>query len=199
MERIDAVLDYWLGDIGADGAAIDQTRQKIWFNASGETDRDIRDCFGQDLRWAIDGELAGWERSPRGRLALIILLDQFTRNCFRGSPDAFASDGNAQRLVLQGLAMGHDLNLRPTERLFFYMPLMHAEDRAPQSEAVAQFEKLAADCDGALKETVEAFRDSALQHKEVIERFGRFPRRNALLGRSSTPEEKAYIAAGGHF
>ena len=199
MERIDAVLDYWLGDIGADGGAIDQACKTRWFSSSDETDQDIRDRFGQDLRRAIDGELAGWEPSPRGRLALIILLDQFTRNSFRGSPDAFASDGNAQRLVLQGLAMGHDLSLRPAERLFFYMPLMHCEDRALQSEAVVQFEKLAADCDGALKETVEAFRDSAAQHREVIERFGRFPQRNALLGRSSTPEEAAHIAEGGHF
>ncbi len=199
MERIEAVLRYWHGDLLGPQAPPAEEVSRRWFTRSGETDAEIRRSFGGDLERAIAGGLDIWAETPEGRLALIVLLDQFTRKCFRDSAEAFAQDGVAQRLAAEGIAIGHDRELAVNRRLFFYMPLMHAENLALQNEGLRRFEALEAEAQGEFKKLAEAQVKYARHHRRVIERFGRFPHRNALLGRASTPEEEAHLATGEWF
>ena len=157
-------------------------------------DDEIRTRFGALTERAADGLLDHWADSPRRRLSLIILLDQFPRNLYRGSPKAFAQDTRALALTLTGMQCGADAALEPVERLFFLMPLQHAESIQAQEESVAAYRRLLED---APPDETDLFRqalESAEAHRAVIERFGRFPHRNAALGRESTPEEAAFIA-----
>src|SRR5687767_1165445 len=131
MDGVDEILAYWFGDTGNPG-----DRMKVWFGGGPDVDREIRERFGPDLERARRGELDAWAETPRGRLALIILLDQFSRNVYRGTPDAFAQDPAAQKLAVEGLDGGTDEGLSPAERMFFAMPLTHAEDVAMQERAV---------------------------------------------------------------
>jgi len=133
------------------------------------------------------GALDHWASSVRGRLALIILLDQFPRHCFRGLPDAYTSDTKAQTLAADGIAAGMDEQLNFAERQFFYMPLMHAEDRDLQALSLERFE--------ALLEAAEEVVGFASGHRRLVYRFGRFPHRNRILGRASSPEEEAFLAS----
>src|SRR5690606_17045287 len=151
---------------------------------------------GAVLEDAGAGRLDGWARSPRGRLALIIVLDQLSRNIHRDSAAAFASDARAQALCMEGLERGDDRELAPLERWFFYMPLEHAESLELQERSVREFERLAAEAPAELQSALEAALDYARRHRDVIARFGRFPHRNTVLGRDSTPEEQAYLARG---
>ena len=133
-----------------------------------------------------------------GRLALILLLDQLPRNIHRASPAAFAQDAKARDLCLRGLSLGADKALSPLARVFFYLPLEHAESREQQARSVALFEALAAEqADGPARETFEGFADFARRHQVIIQRFGRFPHRNAILGRTSTPEEAEFLQQPG--
>ena len=154
--------------------------------------------------------LASWQRpqpraasptgpiSPAVRLALILLLDQLPRNIHRGTPAAFAQDPLARDLCLKGLSIGADKSLSPLERVFFYLPLEHAESREQQARSVALFEALAAEQAGTpAQATFAGFADFARRHQVIIERFGRFPHRNDILGRTSTPEEAAFLQQPG--
>ena len=133
-----------------------------------------------------------------GRLALILLLDQLPRNIHRAVPAAFAQDAKARDLCLRGLSLGADKALSPLARVFFYLPLEHAESREQQARSVALFEALAAEqADGPARETFEGFADFARRHQVIIQRFGRFPHRNAILGRTSTPEEAEFLQQPG--
>src|SRR5262249_17283334 len=143
------------------------------------------------------GELNHWKTYPRGNLSLIILYDQFPRNIYRGSAAAFADDQLALQLCLNGLAIAQDQELHPVERAFFYMPLEHAEDRALQEASVARFRRLAEFAPKSSREIFESFHEFAVRHKEVIDRFGRFPHRNAALGRMSTQEETEFLKQSG--
>jgi uncharacterized protein (DUF924 family) len=146
--------------------------------------------FTDEVTAAIRGDLDGWTETPRGTLALVLLLDQFSRNLFRNSPQAFAGDAKAREIARQAVARQFDLPLHPVERCFIYMPFEHAEDLADQEVSVRLFGTLrGALCD----ETI----DYARRHRDVIHRFGRFPHRNAVLGRANTPEEAAYLAEPG--
>ena len=183
IATLDDVLAYWF--------APGPERTARWFRGDAATDADVRGRFASTLESAARGELDGWTATPRGRLALIVVLDQFSRNVHRGTPRAFAQDARALALCLDGLARGDDRALAPDERAFFYLPLEHAEDAAMQARSVACFEALAAEAPGAA-----GFLDYAHEHRDVIARFGRFPHRNATLGRRSTPDEEAFLAAG---
>ena len=133
-----------------------------------------------------------------GRLALILLLDQLPRNIHRASPAAFAQDAKARDLCLRGLSLGADKALSPLARVFFYLPLEHAESREQQARSVALFEALAAEqAGGPARETFEGFADFARRHQVIVQRFGRFPHRNAILGRTSTPEEAEFLQQPG--
>lgn len=203
-----SVLDFWLGD-GLTHGWPTQDLGKRWFGGGAALDEEIKTRFGAQVMQALEGELNDWAdvsstpaqpaRPPLGRLALIILLDQFTRNVFRGSGQAFAGDTLAQQLVLQTLADDADLQLPWVGRVFMYMPLMHAENLALQNECVARFGQLVADAPPALKEQLQGNLDFARQHRAIIEQFGRFPYRNAALGRASTPEEQVFLTTGQRF
>jgi uncharacterized protein (DUF924 family) len=175
-----AVIDFWFREL----------TPAQWFEGGDPSLDDlIRRRFGDLLVQALAGGLDDWAGSPRGRLALIIVLDQFPRNIHRGLGESFAGDAHAQTLTLEGIAAGLDKGLNLAERQFFYMPLMHAEDVALQKQCVAQFE--------ALKQEVEGVLGFATSHAAIIERFGRFPHRNDMLGRTSTPDEAEFILAEG--
>jgi uncharacterized protein (DUF924 family) len=190
----DEVLAFWFPP-GLDRDEPTHRAQIVrWFR--GGTDDEIRARFGPTLDAAIGGELDGWAATPRGRLALVLVLDQFSRSIFRGSPRAFAQDMRARALALEGLERADDRGLEPWERLFLVMPLEHSEDLALQDRSVAYAEALAADAPPALRPLYEMSAGQARAHRDVIRRFGRHPHRNDVLGRTSTPDERAYLAAG---
>ena len=190
----EAVLNYWFGpEQGAQD--ISANRSKFWFMGGPAADAEIQERFGELLAAAAAGGLQDWEAEPRQALALLIVLDQFSRNVYRGTPQAFAQDARAQALAQSLIVAGKDKELRWIERVFVYMPLEHAEDMQLQEQAVSCFSQLAAEVPPALKPTFDSFLDYAKRHRDVIARFGRFPGTNAALGRSSTADEEAYLKA----
>jgi uncharacterized protein (DUF924 family) len=190
-----AVLAFWFGDERdpIDGVAALERRSALWFHGGGGFDKEIAERFGAALERARHGELESWAADARGRLALIILLDQFSRNVFRGTPLAFAQDAAAQRLVVAGLEATDDRALALHERLFFVLPLGHAEDRALQDRHLLYVQHLAAEAPPGVRSFYDRAFESARQHHHVVARFGRFPTRNAALGRPPTPEEITYL------
>ncbi|MDO8860838.1 DUF924 family protein [Haliea sp. E1-2-M8] len=196
MNGIDAILDYWFGD-SDDDAAVARGQQQLWWAKNTETDAAIREQFEPEVIAAGAGELDHWRSSTPGWLALIILCDQFPRNIYRDAPRAFALDPVARALCLEGLARGMDQQLRPIQRVFCYLPLEHAEDLEHQHRAVALFQHLAATAADTERDTFDGFLDYALRHRAIIERFGRFPHRNAILGRESSAEEIAFLREPG--
>lgn len=197
MERAEKILEFWFGELDEEGWDFDPARYDLWFGRSDETDRIVTERFGEDAQAAAEGKLDHWAETPRGRLALLILLDQFPRHIHRGKPEAWAQDPKAQRIVLAGLELGHDQAIRPIERSFFYLPLEHAEDRELQALSVALYRKLAEAAPAAVKERYDSFLDYAVRHQVIVDRFGHFPHRNAILGRESTEEEKAFLLEPG--
>ena len=194
------ILDFWLGD-GMDMASgwPTQDLNKRWFQGGVALDQEIKTRFGERVVQAINGELQDWAEQLASRLALIILLDQFTRNMLRASAQAFEGDARAQRLVLQTLQRHEDTQLPWVGRLFMYMPLMHAETLALQEKSVACFSNLLAEAPARLKPKLQGNLDFARQHHDIIEKFGRFPYRNAVLGRASTAQELDFLRTGQRF
>ncbi len=192
------VLDFWLGDGLSLGWPSDD-RSALWFGGGAALDTQIRERFGPWVERAMGGELVEWEADIFERLALVILLDQFSRNVYRGNAKAFAGDGRAQTLVRDSLAHGQDSGLPVVGRVFFYMPLMHAEDRALQERCVDTFDQLARQSPPELQTKLAGNIKSAREHAEIVARFGRFPHRNAVLGRHSTPEEELFLTHGPRF
>lgn len=201
MERIEAILQFWFGDIDEDTeVTMDSEYSKKWFGKSEELDKEIKKNFEGDVKKAIKGQLDDWADDPRGRLALIILLDQFTRNIYRDSPKAFDSDLKALELSLASLKDGFDGRVGFVERQFMYMPLMHSENLEVQKNSVEVFAKHLEEAERYEDPSVEYFRsvlEYAQKHHDVIERFKRFPHRNKILGRRSTSEELAFLEEPG--
>jgi uncharacterized protein (DUF924 family) len=191
-----SILDFWFGT-NKDDAALAAERAKLWWIKSDETDSVIRARFEEVARKAARGELDTWAESPQGRLALIILTDQFPRNMFRNTPEAFAFDALARAWCKEGLRNNVHLALRPIERVFFYLPLEHSESLDDQEQSVALFRELVDGVGNESREVFAGFLDYALRHREVIARFGRFPHRNRILGRESTVEEIAFLKEPG--
>lgn len=191
IEKIEEVLSFWFGPV-KDGFTVND-RTALWWAGDGKNDRLIAESFGHRVHQALRGELDDWAQSPRGRLALILLLDQFTRTIFRGSEDAFSGDSLALAICMQGRRLGHDQALEIVERTFFYMPLEHAEQLDMQELCIECFEQMLIEVSGTDKIQVENWLDFAHQHYDQVARFGRFPHRNTVLGRSSTPEELAFL------
>lgn len=189
----DDLLRVWFGEPGSPPLA----SSKKWFAKDEEFDGFLRDRFLGTLESGVRGELDAWKSTPRGRLALIILFDQLSRNMFRGSPRSFAQDALALALTLEALGAGEDRSLTPVERYFVLMPLMHSEDVVMQRRCVAEFEKLLAESPDEFKSLLASALDYAQRHAVIVERFGRFPHRNAVLGRESTAEEKAFLLQPG--
>lgn len=194
----DTVLAFWFGPLDADGFCIED-RDRLWFRGGRETDRRIREQFAVYVEQALTGALDNRAATPRGRLALIILLDQFTRNIHRGSAAAFSGDEHALRLARDGVEQGQDRQLAPIERTFFYLPFEHAEELDTQNRSVALFRALQTELPQRLRPKVRSALEHAIQHRDIIARFGRFPHRNRVLGRPSTPAENDYLADASTF
>jgi uncharacterized protein (DUF924 family) len=198
VDRAEQVLDFWFGS-DEDSGEIQEKLAARWFVRDDAFDAQIRTRFGDLVDAAIGGELGAWNISPRSWLALLLLLDQFPRNLYRDSALAFSGDEKAQRTALAGIARGDDLALPVRCRAFAYLPLEHAEDLPLQRRCVALFEALATNPEARPAEVYRQYLAYAQRHCDVIQRFGRFPHRNRVLGRRSTPDEQAYLDAGGGF
>lgn len=196
--RAQDVLDFWFGPDPL-GAGELPRRLRMWFGGDdppeirGQRDELLARRFTTHVEAAAAGELDSWAASPRRLLALILLLDQFPRQLWRGKARAFAQDSRAAALVQAGLATSADAALSNIERVFFYMPLQHTEDLSLQQESLTAYARLAAEVPGEHRDLFDDIAGFARSHHDVIARFGRFPHRNTVLGRSTTPEESAWL------
>ena len=190
------VLSFWFGELDEDGAPRPEVAQR-WFEKNPAFDEEARRAFGDDVEAALRGDRDDWASSPQGTLALILLLDQLPRNLFRGTPTSFAGDARALAVSQAAVARGDDRALTTLERAFLYMPHMHSEDVEVQRRSVELFEGLARQAPPRLKPQAESSLDFARRHRDIVERFGRYPHRNEILGRPSTPEEIAFLKEPG--
>ena len=168
-----------------------------YLNPFGEDpvfDHEIEKEFSNDVEKASNGQLEHWAGEPHGRLALIILIDQFRRNLYRGTAKAFSHDRLALKLCVEGAMEKKDKGLTPIQRVFFYMPLQHVESRKVQAKSVELYDRLAESVSPTLQETFLTVAQFAELHKDIVDQFGRFPHRNSLLGRDNTAEEDEYLA-----
>ena len=193
---IAAVLDFWFG-ANRGRALRDPARSRLWWRKDPATDAEIRARFGVRVAEVLAGDLEHWAADAEGLLALVLLADQFTRNIHRDTPAAFAGDPQALAWCRQGIAAGFESAFTGAERAFLYMPLEHSESPADQDECVLRFERLVADAAADDRGALAGMLDYARRHREVIARFGRFPHRNAILGRTSTAEEIAFLQTPG--
>ena len=196
-DRIEEILSYWFQGLNDDSEfRMDSPQFRRWFGKDEATDQEIRKRFEDDYTRAAAGEYTAWESDPRGRLALIVLLDQFPRNMYRDAPRMFQTDPAARKLTLGTIESGQDEKFSLIERMFLYMPLMHAESRDIQELSVKYFtllvELAGKRCPGNVK-FFALSRDYAYKHKAIIDRFGHYPHRNQALGRESTPEEVEFL------
>jgi len=192
-----AILDFWIGPAAEDYLAA-RKRNKLWFIKSEKTDRLIQTQYEPVLQALAADQAAAWrEAGPRARLAAIIVLDQFSRNIYRGQAKAFTQDALALSLAQDALDAHEDETLTEVERTFLYLPLEHSEAPEDQARSVELFERLVQEARSAFKPICQSSLDYAYQHRDVIAKFGRFPHRNAILGRKNTPAETAYLAAPG--
>lgn len=185
------ILLFWFGSLQSEQPLYDQQR-KQWFIKDPEFDQHIRDRFLISYEQAADGMLDDWQQQPLTCLALLLLLDQFPRNMFRQSPQAFATDFKAVSVAKAAIARGFDQALEPIQRVFMYLPLEHSENLNDQHQCVQLFQQLV-----TANSTLSDYLDYALKHYSVIEQFGRFPHRNQILDRPSTPEEIEFLEQPG--
>ncbi len=191
MRRDEEILSFWFGELT--GPYDVGPNPKKWWVKDDAFDEEIRRRFGADVQRAAEGAYDDWLGAPRSALGLVILLDQFPRNIHRGSSAAWSHDDQALATSLEAVKRGHDRPLMVVERQFLYMPLMH-------SERLEMHERLAELIDATLRDVPEdalgpfaSWRSAAERHREIVERFGRYPHRNEVLGRSSTAEERAFL------
>jgi uncharacterized protein (DUF924 family) len=193
LARIDQILSFWFREQELSAPQIDR-RMDIWFGEDPAFDEAIMVGFEDDVEAASNGRLDHWAEEPRGRLALILLIDQFRRNIHRNTAKAFSHDKLALKLCVEGAVKKKDKGLTPIEKVFFYMPLQHAESVKVQAKSVELFNKLAESVSPTYRETFLTVAQFAELHKDIVDQFGRFPHRNKLLGRENTPEENEYLA-----
>ena len=186
------VLAFWFGDLDADGR-VDAAHSARWWQKDAAFDREIRDRFLGLHRKIVDGRHDGWLEAAPGWLAYLVVLDQFSRNMFRDTADMFAHDDRALAAAIAGIAKGYDRALASDQRLFAYLPLMHSEAMAHQDRCVQLLEAHRNSVEGAARTAADRSLDAALRHREIVDRFGRFPHRNALLGRQSSAAELAFL------
>lgn len=193
LSRIDEILSFWFKEQALSAPQIDH-RMDIWFGEDPDFDDQIETAFADDVNSACKGKLDHWAAEPHGRLALIILIDQFRRNIYRNTAKAFSQDKLALKLCVEGAMEKKDKGLTPIQKVFFYMPLQHAESRKVQAKSVELYNRLAESVSPTYQETFLTVAQFAELHKDIIDQFGRFPHRNELLGRANTPEEDEYLA-----
>jgi uncharacterized protein (DUF924 family) len=203
MDDARSVRDFWFGKQPLSPEQLGK-RMQLWFGGDEISsaqreylDQAIRARYEPLIEQAAAGRLDSWADGPRRRLSLILILDQFPRNIYRGTARAYAYDEQALALAVSGMQSAADAALNPVERMFFYMPLQHSETREVQDESVAAYRRLVIEAPEPQKEIFAACLEFAVRHRKVIERFGRFPHRNAILGRASSKEEDAYLREGG--
>ena len=192
--RIDAILSFWFKEQELSAPQIDR-RMDIWFSEDAVFDHEIEKEFADDVDAASAGKLDHWAAQSDGRLALIILIDQFRRNIYRGTAEAFSKDKLALKLCVEGAMEKKDKGLSLIQRVFFYMPLQHSESRKVQAKSVELYNRLAEAASPTYRETYLTIAQFAELHKDIIDQFGRFPHRNQLLNRENTAEEAEYLAA----
>lgn len=190
------LLDWWFGPAGS-AAEVAAARSGLWFGKQDSQDREARERFGDWVEQALAGGLGDWVEQPQGWLALILLLDQLPRMIHRDGPQAFAGDARARQEVLEGLAVGREAALAPIQRVFVYLVLEHAEDLRLQDEALHRFVCLLDAAPASERGLFAGYLDYAERHQRIIARFGRFPHRNAILGRPSSAEESAFLREPG--
>jgi uncharacterized protein (DUF924 family) len=195
-DSLESVLAFWFGAPGS-AAEIAGRQSKLWFGKSPANDQAVIERFAATLTAATAGRLDHWVNTPRGRLALVIALDQFPHHIHRDQPQAFATDPQALTHSLAALDAGEDRRLAPIERVFLYLPLEHAESLAMQEQSVSLYEQLAHEAAADERAVFDGFLDYARKHRDVVARFGRFPHRNAILGRPSTPDELEFLKQPG--
>lgn len=190
------ILDFWFGS-DPDDAAVAKKQSDLWWSRNKATDDEIRRRFEIYVIMAASEQLKDWLTTPRGQLALIILTDQFPRNVYRETARAFSCDEKALTWCIEGLEQKVDRELRPIERVFFYLPLEHAEHLVHQDLSVKCFSELVSTVPAEKRAIFEEYLDFAVRHRDIIARFGRFPHRNRILGRESTPDELAFLNQSG--
>lgn len=191
--RIEAILSFWFKEQELTAPQIDRRMDK-WFSEDPVFDHEIEKEFSDDISAASAGTLDHWATDPHGRLALIILIDQFRRNIYRNTAKAFSKDKLALKLCVEGAMEKKDRSLTPIQRVFFYMPLQHAESRKVQAKSVELYNRLAEAVSPTYRETFLTVAQFAELHKDIVEQYGRFPHRNQLLNRENTAEEAEYLA-----
>lgn len=197
QQRIDEIIDFWFGELNDDGR-VNEDKRLRWWKKNPAFDDLIGQRFGALVTDAAKGELEDWRQSARGQLATILLIDQFRRNIFRDRPEAWTEDSVAQVLSRELIDSGWINDLPEQHRYFALMPLMHAESITHQDECLVRFDALAAAASSeALKSTFEDAAEYARRHREIIQRFGRFPHRNEVMGRISTAEETEFLKTAG--
>ena len=199
QQQADTILDFWFG-AGFDNAGASEVAARqsaLWWSKNPEIDADCRTRFEPLLKDATANRLADWADAPHTTLALLLLLDQFPRNIYRDTAQAFAFDELARQHCHLALAMGLDQQLPAIARVFVYLPLEHSEDIDDQQYSLELFRTLAKQAGQADREIFAHFADYAKKHHQIIERFGRFPHRNQILGRASTAEESAFLQQPG--
>jgi uncharacterized protein (DUF924 family) len=194
-DTIAEIHDFWFGELDQNGQCTTE-RNTLWFGANEQTDATCRLRFESSLQSALVGELDAWTKTDQGLVALVVLLDQFSRNIHRGTAQAFAGDTLALALAQDAIASGRHRRLPAMHRVFLYLPLEHCEDLAVQEQCVALFEEMA-QLTGHPQ--FVGFTRYAVAHRDVIARFGRFPHRNAILRRTSSAAELAYLGEHGGF
>jgi uncharacterized protein (DUF924 family) len=204
IDRARELREFWFGRLPLSVPQLTE-RMQSWFGGGEETaearrerDQQLRARFEPLVIEAAAGKLAAWADSPRRRLSLILLLDQLPRNLYRDTPRAFATDERALALALSGIQSGGDAALDVVERIFFYMPLQHAESLEAQDESVAAYRRLLEETSQELRPTLASVLEHANAHRTLIQRFGRFPHRNRILGRASTPQELQHLRGGAY-
>ena len=195
---INEILHFWFGELDERGMSAPE-RDKVWFRASPDFDAETKRRFGAAVEAALDGKLDEWAGNDEGLVALVLLLDQFTRSIYRDTPAAFSGDAKALALSRAAVAAGRDASLPPIHRLFLYLPFEHAEDLEAQDTAVSLLRGLLADCAAEAQERVAVYVRYAEAHRDVIRCFGRFPHRNSILGRETTPTEQEHLVHHGGF
>lgn len=195
-DRIDVVLDFWFGELNDLGCASPNQR-KLWWTKSDAFDATIRSQFLNDYEAIVAGDREHWRNSARGALAYIIVLDQFSRNMFRGTAKMFDADELAREVCCEGLEAGFDAELSFDERVFFYLPLEHSEHLPDHELCDEAFQRLSEVAPPELKPDADNYLDFAKRHRAIIDRFGRYPHRNEVIGRASSAEELAFLEEPG--
>ncbi len=192
MEPFEKINKYWFGRV-EETVVPSERRARLWFGESFEVDHEIKTLFAEQLEDAREGRCTEWEMAPRGKLAMIIMLDQFSRHLYRGNAKSFSKDDYALSICIQGMETQQDHELSLIERVFFYFPLLHSEYLKHQEESIRAYQMLVELAFPETQVIYESFFKFANHHYSIVRRFGRFPQRNAIIGRESTEEELQYL------